>query len=320
MSTFKISNVVPPVDQQYAVVEILTIRDVITESKEAFFIQKFWKHYLLYHIPRLESIEQFHLKCAKKENFYADTKEFINDFFSHLQNVDLSTLYDIFTQENFPQLIDEYNKMTNNISNVVSFNIFSCFSSQEDAHEYIKKLRERQDFKFVNLCIVPVGQHIPFDKRYEYFSKNQEEAITGLDKLKKRQRQQDIYRTIEFNARKKELEEDLKNLKERLQTKQKDDNQDLIKNEDENETIKTLKKIAGFDISIDQRYNDDRKVSDQIYWEQKEAEIDDLQQYTDKLYKKYNASNGISIQKMQLDENEKISILLDENQNYDSVL
>ena len=319
---------VAPVDQQYAVVEISTVRDIIAESKEGYFVKKFWENFTMSEVPHIESVEQFNLKSAKKENFYSDSSSFIKDFCKHLKDMDLGMKYEKYVEDNFPQLTSDYNKETKNLTNVVSFKIFRCFPTEEEAKEWINtEKKENEYMNKITLFVAPVGKYIAMDKRYEFFASNQEECLDGLNELKKRQRQQDTFRKLEFNARKSEQKKDMRELFDRVNKKNKEellelnkksgDDETMMKNEEE--TIKALKKMAGFDIEEDERYKNTRDVSDQMYWNQKDVEKDDYNKYTQQLYEKYQKQNpnNTLFEKTENNNNEKIETK--ETENYDEI-
>lgn len=317
----------PPIDQQYAVVEITTIQDIVTESKEGFFIEKFFQNFISHEVSQIEMIEQFHLKCAKKDNIYSNAELFIQDFIKHLKSMDFAMKYEQYVQENFPDLLQQYNKLTDNKSNVISFKIFRCYRTLEECNDYIKNLRAEESYaKNVKFVITPVGQYIPMDKRYDYFAKNQEEVMEGLNELKKSQKRQDIWKSLEFNARKKEKKKEMQELFNRINNKNKEEREkimetnDKISKDEEEDKIIMLKKLAGFDTDKDEKYHDTRKVSDQMYWEEKEKERVNLSSYTELLYQKYKET--LKKEENKINVNVNGPKLMDElltNNEYDNV-
>lgn len=286
----------PPSNQQFAAIEVTTIQDIVQESKEGYFVQRFFKNFFDQDLPQMDMIEQFNLKAAKSKNLYQTAEQFITDLFKHFREIDFAMKYENYVNSNFVQLNSEYNKLTDNKSNVVAFKIYQVFPTNELATKFLEDMKSEEKAKNTQLNVAPMGYHIPLDKRYLQYAENSVELLDDLNEMKKRERKQQTYKTIEFAARKEESKRDMINIFNRMNKKNQAEREENIKINNkrssvdeiaEEEMINMLKKQAGFDINKDERYKNTRSVADQLYWEEKDDERLKLSAYTELLHKKY---------------------------------
>jgi hypothetical protein len=187
--------------QKVAVVSFLSPEKVLKQKSE-FYQEEFMKY--LDYDWKVVGLDNFMLFISKKysikiDDLLKDTAEYVKVRNDEIKKTDIHEKYIDFLLKNEKRLQDEYNEKVGGQLNVRGVKIRRVFSSEAEAGEFAKVLRNK--YPNDSLVVGRVGAWLPWDPSDHLFE-NVEYSETGLNEMMRKHKENEINREIFFEEQK----------------------------------------------------------------------------------------------------------------------